>query len=91
MKHFLIPVIAAGLCTLSLSAAAKDEAMASVLKDRSGKITTVVLRSGTEITGKVASVGSNTVKLGELSGKDFFDAVIDLDDVSAVIYRAREN
>ena len=90
MKAFLMPVAALALCATSLSAMAKGEVMAGLLKDRSGKNVTLVLTGGTEITGKVDNVGSNTVRLTELSGKDYFDAVVDLDDVSAVIYRARD-
>lgn len=91
MKTFLTPVIAASLCLFSVAAMAKNEAMASILKDRSGKKVVVVLQSGTEISGKVSSVGSNTLTLTELGGKEFYDAVIELDDISAVQYRAREN
>jgi len=90
-KHFLVPALAAGLSLLSLSAVAKDEAMASILKDRNGKKVTVVLQSGTELSGKVKDVGNNTLTLSELSGKELFDAVVDLDDISAVQFRAREN
>lgn len=90
-NHFLVPALAAGLSLLSLSAAAKDEAMASILKDRNGKKVTVVLQSGTELSGKVKDVGNNTLTLSELSGKELFDAVVDLDDISAVQFRAREN
>ena len=91
MKAFLVPVAALGLCMASFTAVAKNDAMASILKDRKGKKVTVVLQSGTEISGKVADVGGSTLTLNELSGKEFFDAVIDLDDVSAVQFRAREN
>ena len=90
MKAFLMPVAALALCATSLSAFAKDDVMAGVLKDRSGKNVTVVLRGGTELTGKIESVGDNTLRLSGLSGKEFFDAVVDLDDVSAVIFRARD-
>jgi hypothetical protein len=90
MKAFLMPVAALALCATSLTAIAKDEVMAGVLKDRSGKNVTLVLVSGTELTGKVDNVGNNTVRLTELSGKDYFDAVVDLDDVSAVVFRARD-
>ncbi len=91
MNKFLAPVVAASLCLLSVSAMAKDEALNGPLKDRVGKKVSVLLKSGTEITGKVTSVGSHTLTLSELSGKEFFDAVIDLDDISAVEYRARDN
>ncbi len=90
MKGFWMPVAALALCASSLSAMAKDEVMANVLKEREGKNVTVVLMSGTEITGKVSNVGNNTARLSEISGKEYFDAVIDLDDVSAVIFRARD-
>ena len=58
---------------------------------RNGKKVTVVLQSGTELSGKVKDVGNNTLTLSELSGKELFDAVVDLDDISAVQFRAREN
>jgi hypothetical protein len=90
MKAFLMPVAALALCATSLGAMAKDEVIAGVLKERNGKTVTVVLSGGTEITGKVENVGNNTLRLSQLSGKDYFDAVIDLDDVSAVIFRARD-
>lgn len=90
MKALSMPVAALALCVTSLSAMAKDEVMAGVLKERSGKNVTVVLTSGTELTGKIDNVGNNTLRLSELSGKEYFDAVVDLDDVSAVIFRSRD-
>ncbi|MCC2657224.1 MAG: uncharacterized protein K0Q76_2332 [Panacagrimonas sp.] len=90
MKAFWMPVAAVALCATSLGAMAKDEVMVGVLKERSGKNVTVVLAGGTEVTGKVSNVGNNTLRLTELSGKEYFDAVIDLDDVSAVIFRSRD-
>ena len=90
MKGFWMPVAALALCVSSLSAMAKDEVMTNVLKDRSGKNVTLVLVGGSELTGKVGNVGNNTVKLTEISGKEYFDAVVDLDDVSAVVFRARD-
>lgn len=91
MKALLMPIAALALCATSLSAAARDEVMAGVLKERDGKLVTVVLKGGSEITGKVKNVGNNTLRLSELSGKEYFDAVIDLDDVSAVIFRSKKD
>lgn len=90
MKALLMPIAALALCATSLSAVAKDEVMVGVLKDRKDKQVTVVLRGGTELTGKVGNVGNNTLRLTELSGKEYFDAVVDLDDVSAVIFRSKD-
>jgi hypothetical protein len=52
----------------------------------------VLLRTvaGEEIGGTVRQVGDSAVHLSELSGREFYDAVIRLDHVSAVIVRARE-
>lgn len=90
MKALWMPVAALALCAMSSGAFAKDEVMAGILKDRNGKSVTVVLAGGTEITGKISNVGDNTLRLTELSGKEYFDAVIDLDDVSAVIFRSKD-
>jgi hypothetical protein len=62
----------------------------SVLARQVGKGATVKLASGEELAGKVQAVGEHVVHLAELSGKEFYDAVIDLDEVAAVILRARE-
>ncbi|MGQ0696635.1 MAG: hypothetical protein ACT4PZ_00190 [Panacagrimonas sp.] len=82
--------VVAGLLAISATAAvADDDALSATLKEREGKLATLVLTSGTELTGKVASVSKDSVKLVELSGKEFFDAVIDLDHVQAILVRAR--
>ena len=82
-------IAASGLLALSVPALA-DDALMKALKERDGKTATVVLVSGAELTGKVSDVGSESVKLSELSGKEYFDAMIDLDHVQAVVYRARD-
>lgn len=83
-----------GLCcalalTLPIAAMAGDDAIAKTLKSLDGKRATLLLSSGTELSGKVADPTGDSVKLVELSNKDFYDAVVDLDQVQAVVYRAR--
>lgn len=92
MNHMksTLTITAGMLLALSGAALAGDEAVHAALKAQQGKRATVVLASGTELTGKVAELSQDSVRLAELSGKEFFDAVIDLDQVEAVIYRARE-
>ena len=90
MKAGFSLVLGSLLLTTAFAAAAGDKALAKALKERDGKTTTLVLASGTELTGKVSNVGDDSVKLSELSGKEFYDAVIDLDHVQAVVFRARE-
>ena len=90
MKAGFSLVLGSLLLTTAFAATAGDKALAKALKERDGKTTTLVLASGTELTGKVSNVSDDSVKLSELSGKEFYDAVIDLDHVQAVVFRARE-
>lgn len=92
MKRTMIPIFVVGvLGVASWAAQAGSDAVHEALKEREGKSATVVLVSGTELTGKVGALTDDSVRLGELGGKEFFDAVIDLDHVQAVVFRAREN
>jgi hypothetical protein len=60
-----------------------------VLRARVGKPVTLVLRSGKEYGGTVGEVRGQAVVLKSLSGKEFFDALIRMDDVSAIEIRTR--
>lgn len=59
------------------------------LRKHVGKQVTVRLKSGHELTGTVAKVGQTAVHLSELAGKEFFDAVVRLDDISALVIQLR--
>ena len=60
-----------------------------MLDQHVGKRVKVKLKSGQDLEGKVAKVGSHAVQLTELSGMEFFDATVKLDEVTAVIIRVR--
>lgn len=60
-----------------------------VLRARVGKPVTLILRSGKEYGGTVGEVRGQAVVLKSLSGKEFYDALIRLDDVSAIEIRNR--
>ena len=60
------------------------------LKARVGGKVVLRLTSGEEIGGTVRQVGDAAVQLSELSGREFYDAVVRLDHVSAVIVRVRD-
>jgi hypothetical protein len=47
----------------------------------------VKLLSGQDLEGQVAQIGSHAVLLTELTGMDFFDATVRLDQIAAVIVR----
>jgi hypothetical protein len=59
----------------------------SVLSGQKGKRVTVRIRSGQELTGVVREVNEKLVVLGVLGGREYFDAVVSLDAVEAVMIR----
>lgn len=65
------------------------DAMKSLLEQQVGKRVKVKLCSGQDLEGKVAKVGSHAVQLTELVGMELFDATVKLNDVAAVIAKAR--
>ncbi len=81
-------------CSVTVTAApltvGKGDTTATVLAAQKGNRVTVRLQSGEELSGKVITVGDHVLQLGELSGKEFFDAAIPLDGIAAVIIRVRE-
>ena len=61
----------------------------TVLERQVGKRVGLVLTTGPELSGVVTAVGDHVVHISELSGREFLDAVIPLDRISAVVIRAR--
>lgn len=65
------------------------EAIRHTLEQQTGKRAKLKLQSGQELEGKISKVGSNVVVVSELSGMEFFDATVRVDQVAAVIVRVR--
>lgn len=65
--------------------------MRDVLAERTGKRTTLRMQSGEDIEGTVVLVGNGMVHLTKLTGKDFYDAAVNIDRISAVIVRVRDH
>lgn len=93
-----LPAALSVLCAsflLALPARAQDvsisasDSIQSVLAAQKGKRVTV--RTGNqEITGLVREATSRLVVLGAVTGREFFDAVIPLDKVEAVLIRTKQ-
>ena len=66
---------------------AQPETIHAALAARVGQKVTVKLSSGDELTGTVRRVGDDLVHLGDLTGKEYFDALISVRAVTAVVYR----
>ena len=69
----------------------KGHGMKEILASYEGKRIAVRLDSGEEVEGIVTSVGDQLVHLSKLSKRDFYDAVVRVDKINAVIFRARSN
>jgi hypothetical protein len=91
-------LVLAATLTLGLSAAVTaaplsvgaSDTIASVMSAQKGARVTLRLKSGQELTGVVRSVGSSVVHLGELTGKEYFDAAVGISDIEAVVVRVRD-
>lgn len=68
---------------------AVSESLKQALDQLIGKRVKLKLTSGQDMEGTIASVTAQTVQLTQLTGAEFFDAMVRLDHVSAVIVRAR--
>jgi hypothetical protein len=64
--------------------------MKDVLTDNIGKRVALRFASGEEIEGTVTTVGNSLVHISRLAGKDFYDAVVSVDKISAVRIRMRD-
>jgi hypothetical protein len=66
-----------------------DDTLEKLLAAQKGKRVTVKLGPNDELTGVVKAVTPNVVHLGELTGREFFDAAVDLKRIRAVIVRTK--
>ena len=64
--------------------------LAENLKTFTDKKVSLILESGTVMTGTVKDVGDHLVHLEKLDRKEYFDALIQLDEISAMETRFRQ-
>ncbi len=67
-----------------------NSSIAANLKTLTGKKVYITLTSGNTFSGSVKEVGSHLIHLEKLEGKDFFDALIRIDAISAIDTRFRD-
>ena len=89
-------LITALILSTALTAQAQEVAITagdsvqSILAAQKGKRITVRLRSGQELTGTVRDTNSKVAVLGAIGGREFFDAVVALEHVEAVLIRTKQ-
>jgi hypothetical protein len=95
MKRYsvLLGIIVAAIACSSLPAQEKpalqpNATVLGILQGNAGKGVELHLRSGEKIGGRVSQVTDNIVYLSHLTGAEFFDAFVDVKDISAVVVRA---
>jgi hypothetical protein len=62
-----------------------------ILATYEGKRVAIRLDGGEELEGIVTTIGDQLVHVAKLSKRDFYDAVIRIDKINAIILRARNN
>ena len=95
MRHYsllVVTIITAAACASSFAqdktSLQANASVAGILQGGAGKAVELHLRSGEKIGGKVGQVTDNIVYLSHLTGAEFFDAFVDVKDISAVVIRA---
>ena len=67
----------------------EGDSLKSVLTAQLEKRVIIRTKSGSELTGTVKAVTDKLTHLAEISGREFFDAIIDNEKIEAVIIRTR--
>ena len=89
-------IITTALCLAVAQASAQNltvspaDRIQSILTAQKGKRVIVRTRSGQELTGTLRESNDRLVVLGEISGREFFDAVVPIDAIEAVIVRTKQ-
>jgi len=62
-----------------------------ILSENIGKRVIVRMDTGDNLEGTVNKVGDSLVHISKISGRDFYDAAVRIDKISAVIFKVRGN
>jgi hypothetical protein len=91
-RSLLIAIIFAAVGCSNLIAEEKaalqpNASVFSLLQDNAGKSVELHLRSGEKMGCKIAQVTDNIVHLSNVTGAEYFDAFVDVKDISEVVVR----
>lgn len=94
MKRLLLLTAVIALAGSNISAQTKielqpNDTILSILQKNTGLTVELRLKSGEKIGGKVEKTGDKLVYLSSLTGAEFFDALVDIGDISAVVVRMK--
>jgi len=66
-----------------------NDTIAAVLTRQAGQTVELRLKSGEKIAGKLEKVGEKLVHISQLTGQEFYEAAVVIDDIAAVVVRAK--
>ena len=94
MKHLLLTLLAVAAIGSPLFAQTKIELLTgdtvqSVLEKQVGQPIDLRMKSGEKLVGKLEKVAGNAAHLSNLAGAEFYDAIVNIEDISAVVVKAR--
>ena len=67
-----------------------SDTISTILTRQVGQSVELKLKSGEKIAGKVDTVGEKLVHLTQLVGAEFFEGAVSIEDVAAVVVRAKK-
>ncbi|OGT33279.1 MAG: hypothetical protein A2W28_05165 [Gammaproteobacteria bacterium RBG_16_51_14] len=94
-KKIFLMVFLAGMVAFTVASRADPVTISSgdtiqkVLSAQTGKKVSVIIKSGEELTGTVTTVTDELTHLGELAGKEFYDAIVVNSNIAAIIVRVK--
>lgn len=90
LAAFLVASVIATAASAQPVTVAANDTTQSVLAAQKGKRVILRLRGGQEMGGTVRDVTAKLVVLGAVQGREFYDAVIPVEAVDAVIIRTKQ-
>ena len=96
MKRLILIFLLAFSTLFTISGAIADEltikdsdTIKSILVQQVGKRVTITMKSGQELSGVLSSVSDELSHISELTGKEFYDAVVSTDRIESIIIRTK--
>jgi hypothetical protein len=93
MKPLLLALACSAFLTTAFAQGKVDfqssDSIKTILERQTGQKVELRLTSGEKLAGKVEKVGDKTVHLSAIAGQEFFDAVVVLEEVTAVLVRTK--
>ena len=66
-----------------------NDTIQSVLQRQLGQPIELRMKSGEKLGGKLEKLNDKTVHLTQLTGAEYFDAVVAMDNIAAIVVRAK--